>query len=86
MVEQEKRRLDFMLLAGAPWEEPLTISDLGKLIQVKRKEILALAAKHGANNVRVFGSAARGETGPASEVDFLVSVGPERTPFSRAVW
>ena len=57
------------------------MADLGKLIQEKREEILALAAKHGAYNVRVFGSAVRGEAGPASDVDFLVSVGPERSPF-----
>lgn len=57
------------------------MADLGKLIKEKREEILCLAAKHGAYNVRVFGSAARGEAGPASDVDLLVSVGPERTPF-----
>jgi hypothetical protein len=46
------------------------------LIKAKREEILRIAAKHGAYNVRVFGSTARSETGPESDVDFLVEVGP----------
>lgn len=56
-------------------------SDLNRLLQEKRDEILRLAAKHGAYNVRVFGSAARGTAGPDSDLDFLVNVGPQRTPF-----
>jgi uncharacterized protein len=44
-----------------------------------RAEILRLAASHGARNVRVFGSVARGETGPESDVDFLVDLDPDRT-------
>lgn len=38
----------------------------------KREAILRLAAEHGATNVRVFGSVARGEATPDSDVDFLV--------------
>ena len=52
-----------------------------RLLQEKRQEILAIAAKHGAYNVRVFGSVARGEAGPDSDVDFLIDAGPHRTPF-----
>jgi uncharacterized protein len=44
-----------------------------------RAEILRMAAHHGARNVRVFGSVARGETGPESDVDFLVDLDPDRT-------
>ncbi len=47
----------------------LGISDL---IGDKRDDILRLAAKYGAYNVRVFGSVARGEARPDSDVDFLV--------------
>ncbi len=43
-----------------------------ELIQDKREEILRIAAKHGASNVRIFGSVARGEARPDSDVDFLV--------------
>jgi uncharacterized protein len=43
-----------------------------EVIGDKRDEILRLAAKHGASNVRVFGSVARGEATSESDVDFLV--------------
>ena len=51
------------------------------LIAANREEILRIAAKHGAYNVRVFGSRARGEAKLDSDVDLLVDVGPEPTPF-----
>ncbi len=47
----------------------------------KRDEIKRIAARHGASNVRIFGSVVRGEAGPESDVDFLIDVGPNRTPF-----
>ncbi len=50
--------------------------DLARLLQEKREDILRIAEKHGASNVRVFGSVVRGEAGPDSDVDFLVDVGP----------
>lgn len=45
----------------------------------KREEILRVAAKYGASNVRVFGSVARGEAGPESDVDLLVELEPGRS-------
>jgi len=42
----------------------------------QRDEIRRIAAKHGARNVRVFGSVARGEAGLASDIDLLIDVGP----------
>jgi predicted nucleotidyltransferase len=45
-----------------------------ELIQQKREEILRLAAKRGAFNVRVFGSIARGDEREDSDVDFLVDM------------
>jgi predicted nucleotidyltransferase len=44
-----------------------------------RNTILQLAAKHGARNVRVFGSVARGEADDASDIDLLVDLEPGRT-------
>lgn len=41
----------------------------------RRDDILASAARHGATRVRVFGSVARGDEGPDSDVDFLVLPG-----------
>jgi len=45
---------------------------LKQLLQEKREEILEIAAKHGAFNVRVFGSVARGEETENSDIDFLI--------------
>ena len=50
-----------------------------ELLKDKREEILKLAAKHGARNVRVFGSLARGEADEQSDVDFLVDMEPGRS-------
>ena len=45
---------------------------LQNLIKAKRAEIIAIAAKHGAYNVRIFGSVARGEATEKSDIDFLI--------------
>lgn len=45
-----------------------------RLLQSKRKAILEIAARHGARNVRVFGSVARGTARRGSDVDFLVDM------------
>ncbi|HEX7362220.1 MAG TPA: nucleotidyltransferase family protein [Bryobacteraceae bacterium] len=52
---------------------------LDELRQTKRSQILQAAARHGARNVRIFGSAARGETSPVSDIDVLVDLDPDRT-------
>jgi predicted nucleotidyltransferase len=44
------------------------------LLREKRDEILRIAARHGASNIRVFGSVARGEATTESDVDFLVEL------------
>ncbi|MDH5724714.1 MAG: nucleotidyltransferase family protein [Nitrospira sp.] len=44
------------------------------VLKIKRTDILRLAALHGARHVRVFGSIARGEAGPASDIDLLVQM------------
>jgi predicted nucleotidyltransferase len=43
-----------------------------ELLRLHREEILALAARHGACNIRVFGSVARGEEREDSDVDLLI--------------
>ena len=48
-------------------------------LHAHRKAILALATQHGARNIRVFGSVARGEDRPDSDVDLLVDVEPGRS-------
>ena len=54
---------------------------INQLLQTKRQEILALAKRHGAYNLRVFGSVVRGEATQASDVDFLVDMEQQRTLF-----
>lgn len=47
----------------------------------EREEILRIAAKYGARNVRIFGSVSRGEADEASDVDFLVELEAGRSLF-----
>ena len=48
--------------------------DLDKILKSRREEIISIAARHGARNVRVFGSVARGEAGENSDIDLLVEL------------
>jgi len=50
---------------------------LTERLREKRQEILTIAAKHGAYNVRIFGSVARRESDEKSDVDILVDAGSE---------
>lgn len=43
-------------------------------LQAVRQDILRVAARHGARNIRLFGSAARGEDRPGSDLDLLVDM------------
>jgi predicted nucleotidyltransferase len=45
----------------------------------RRPEIERIAERHGARNLRVFGSVARGDAVPGSDVDFVVDLDPDRT-------
>jgi len=52
-----------------------------EIIGNHREQILSLAAKYGASDVRIFGSFARGSADENSDVDFLVSLEPGRSLF-----
>ena len=54
------------------------------LLKEKREEILHIAARHGARNVRVFGSVARGEADAQSDIDLLVEFEPDRSLLDHA--
>lgn len=45
-----------------------------RLLRKNRKKVIAIAAKHGAYNPRIFGSVARGDAGPESDIDILVKM------------
>jgi len=55
--------------------------DLRDVLTRKRDEIAKIAAIHGARNIRVFGSVARGEADEKSDIDFLVEMEPGRSLF-----
>jgi len=52
---------------------------INKLLSNKRKEILSIAQKHGAYNVRIFGSVARNQAQSCSDVDILVDMEEDRS-------
>ncbi len=52
-----------------------------ELVKENRSDILRIAARHGARNLRVFGSVARGDAGPDSDLDILVNMEPGRSLF-----
>ena len=52
---------------------------IDELVRAKRETILEIAARHGARNVRLFGSVARGDADEQSDVDFLVDLDPGRS-------
>jgi uncharacterized protein len=54
-------------------------TELRHLLRERRADLLAAAARRGAFNLRVFGSVARGEDDPGSDVDFLVDFEPSRS-------
>ena len=62
----------------------MSITALAPEISEKRVQILLVAAAHGARNVRVFGSVARGESGAESDVDLLVEFEPGRSLLDHA--
>ena len=52
-----------------------------EIIQDRKEQILALAAKYGASNVRIFGSVANGTADEKSDIDFLVDLDKGRSLF-----
>ena len=54
----------------------MTVTDL---IKARRADILDAVRRHGAQNVRMVGSVARGEAGTESDIDILVAMEPGRS-------
>lgn len=55
----------------------MNLRDVAKL----KPQILEICARHGVETIRVFGSVARGEETPESDLDLLVTVGPNPGPW-----
>jgi predicted nucleotidyltransferase len=68
--------LDGALIAADPPSAVPFEGPLGRRVQGHRAEILAVAERYGARNVRLFGSVARGAEQADSDVDFLVDLPP----------
>jgi uncharacterized protein len=59
----------------------MDMSPLRGLVTSKRKQVLDVAARHHANRVRLFGSVARGDDRPDSDIDFLVDFSQDSSLF-----
>ena len=55
-----------------------------KVLEEKRDQILRIASRHGAHNIRVFGSVARGDADESSDIDLLVDFEPDRSLLDHA--
>ena len=73
--EKDTRR---ELVDGQVREGEAGSMDIEDLLGARREDVLRLAARHGARNVRIFGSAARGEADATSDLDFLIELEPGR--------
>ena len=54
--------------------------EIEQLLKENREEILQMTLRHGAKNIRLFGSVARGEAGESSDIDILVEVSENPSP------
>jgi len=76
LIAATGHRLEVELNPNEGARPGLPDTPLGRRLRQRRKKILATAAKYGASNVRVFGSVARGEDTPQSDIDLLVDLSP----------
>ena len=74
-------RSDTATLCPHPARQYNEYMSAGQRVKEHRDEILRVASLHGAGNVRLFGSVARGEDTPESDVDLLVDVTDDTTPW-----
>ena len=51
------------------------------ILQSKREEVLEVAERHGVTSIRIFGSVARGDETANSDIDLLVTTGPQVSPW-----
>ena len=78
LIAATGHELTFGLQRTDPAARGLPDSPLGRRLRQRRRRLLAAVASAGGSNLRVFGSVARGEDTPDSDVDLLVDL-PEDT-------
>jgi hypothetical protein len=76
LIAATGHRLDVRLEPAADARPGLPDTPLGRRLRQRRRQVLAAAKKFGASNVKVFGSVARGEDTPESDIDILVDLSP----------
>ena len=68
----------YELVIGVRSDQPQRLNRLsgpvGRRVRRRRRELVAAAAAHGVRNLRVFGSVARGEDRPDSDVELLADL------------
>ncbi|MBU6515035.1 MAG: helix-turn-helix domain-containing protein [Acidobacteriota bacterium] len=74
LVQATGHRLVLELERSSDYSPGLPDTPIGRRLRQRRRSILACAARHGASNIRVFGSTARGEDQPNSDVDLVVDL------------
>lgn len=74
LIAATGHQLTITLERSDPAVRGLPDTPLGRRIRKHRRALLAAAAKAGGSNLRMFGSVARGEDGPDSDVDLLVDL------------
>ena len=68
-----------------PYPRPTGPAPSLEALRRRRDDIVQIAARHGARTVSVFGSVARADTGPHSDLDLLVDTGAPQSLFKQAV-
>lgn len=76
IVAATGQRLTVGLETAEPDVRGLPDTRLGRRLRQRRAALISAAESHGASNLRVFGSVARGEDGPDSDIDLLVDLAP----------
>lgn len=76
IVAATGQRLTVGLETADPDVRGLPDTRLGRRLRQRRAALIAAVESHGASNLRVFGSVARGEDGPDSDIDLLVDLAP----------
>jgi hypothetical protein len=59
----------------------VALGPLRALVEARREEIVAIVSRHYGRSVLLFGSVARGDEHPGSDLDFLVELEPGARPF-----
>ena len=76
LIAATGHRLDVRLEPAVDAHRGLPDTPLGRRLRQRRQRVLDTAKKHGASNVKVFGSVARGDDTQGSDIDVLVDLSP----------